>query len=243
MPTQDYLKRLGPENYRGFAWVHWTMTMNQRQVGWLSDGFHWQFRERLTHVAFRYQIACPIYCSMPDHIHQLWAGLAETSDQRNAMKSFRKEVNRILETINASVAEVTKTSHSDDTVAEVTKTSHSDDTVAEVAETSRSGKPKREVSTASPTYRLQPQAYDHFLREHEREREAIEDVVEYIARNPERKGLVAVDGFAEYPFTGCLLPGFPSVELFQEASWDTIWRTISFLKRTEVFRRSDPKRT
>ena len=45
---------------------------------------------------FRYQLACPIYCLMPDHLHLLWTGVAETSDQLLAMKSFRKDMNGSL---------------------------------------------------------------------------------------------------------------------------------------------------
>ena len=73
------------------------------------------------------------------------------------------------------------------------------------------------------------------------EREAIENSAEYIARNPERKGLIDVDAFATYPFTGCLLPGAARLKLFTENGWDEIWRTLAFLKRTECFRRPDPK--
>ncbi|WP_413431197.1 hypothetical protein [Crateriforma spongiae] len=91
-------------------------------------------------------------------------------------------------------------------------------------------------------FQLQGQAYDHVLRDGERQPYAIEEVVDYIARNPERKNLVELDAFANYAYTGCLLPGFPSIKLFQPDSWPTIWRTISYLRRTEVFRKPDPKR-
>ena len=79
------------------------------------------------------------------------------------------------------------------------------------------------------------------LKDQELEREAIELTVEYIARNPERKKLIDVDAFAKYPFTGCLLPGAARVRLFSEQSWDEIWRTLAFLRRTECYRRPDPK--
>ena len=90
-------------------------------------------------------------------------------------------------------------------------------------------------------YELQRQAYDHVLKPEERQAEAIEDLMEYIARNPERKGIVGRDGFDKYQFTGCLLPGAYRVELFQDCGWLAVWRTISFLRRTECFRRNDPK--
>jgi len=144
----------------------------------------------LTHAMFRYQLACPIYCLMPDHMHLLWTGVAELSDQLVAMKSFRRDVNDALGRIG---------------------------------------------------FQLQLQAYDHVLKEDELECEAIESTVEYIARNPERKQLIELDEFATYPFTGCLLPGAARLRLFAEQGWDEIWRTLSFLKRTECFRIPDPK--
>ena len=45
-------------------------------------------------------------------------------------------------------------------------------------------------------YELQDQAYDHILRSDERQDEAFHDVCEYVARNPERAGLVPVDGYS-----------------------------------------------
>ncbi len=139
---------------------------------------------------FRYQLACPIYCLMSDHMHLLLAGVAESSNQLVAMKSLRKDVNHSLERID---------------------------------------------------YRLQLQAYDHVLKDEELEKEAIESTAEYIARNPERKRLIEVDAFAKYPFSGCLLPGAARLTLFTVKGWDEVWTTLAFLKRTECFRRPDPK--
>jgi len=85
----DYLKRLSAEHYRGHAYVHWSMTIEQRKKGWLVPIFYHQFREVLTHTMFRYGLCCPIYCCMPDHLHLLWIGVLEGSDQRNAVKYFR----------------------------------------------------------------------------------------------------------------------------------------------------------
>ena len=90
-------------------------------------------------------------------------------------------------------------------------------------------------------YELQRQAYDHVLKPGELHTEAIEELMEYIARNPERKGIVSRDGFDKYQFTGCLLPGAWRVELFQDEGMLALWRTISFLRRTECYRRSEPK--
>jgi len=184
------LSRLEPEHYRGFAWVHWIMTIEDRRTGWLDSRFFYKFREVLAHATLRYQFACPVFCLMPDHGHLLCCGLSENTDQRTAMKTFRSDVNECLDRIG---------------------------------------------------FEFQRQPYDHVLREEECEKSAIEDVAEYIARNPERRELVPIDGFAKYPYTGCLLPGYPNLELFQPDSWEIVWRTLSFLKRTECFRRPDPK--
>ncbi|MEZ6052537.1 MAG: hypothetical protein R3C02_14305 [Planctomycetaceae bacterium] len=173
-----YLKRLPAEYYKGQAYVHWSLTMEDRQTGWLIPTFLYKFREILTHTAFRYGLCCPIYCLMPDHMHLLWVGIDEECDQRVAMRFFRKQINPVLAKLGAQ---------------------------------------------------LQLQPYDHVLRDDERDRSAFEEVAEYIARNPERAGLVPVDGFAEYAFSGCLLPGYPELRPFESDYWDRFWRTFSYL--------------
>lgn len=97
----DYLRRLPPEYYRGQAYVHWTMSMDERKTGWLIPIFYYKFREILTHTMFRYGLCCPIYCCMPDHLHFLWVGLLDGSDQRTAAKFFRAQINPILEKLGA----------------------------------------------------------------------------------------------------------------------------------------------
>ncbi|MCC9642166.1 hypothetical protein LOC71_07765 [Rhodopirellula sp. JC740] len=186
----ERLKRLPPEFYQGEAWVHWVLTIDRRRTGWLDAKLHCRFRELLTHSAFRYQFACPIYTLMPDHMHLLWAGLSASTRQLPAMKHFRKNMNATLRRIG---------------------------------------------------FEFQLQAYDHVLREEERERSAVETTAEYIARNAERDGLVPSDAFATYPYADCLLPGAPQVKLFGEQGWDEVWRTLSFLRRTECYRLPDPK--
>src|SRR6266849_4014151 len=145
----DHLKRLPGEYYRGQAFVHWSMTIEDRKTGWLVPIFYYKFREILTHTAFRYGLCCPIYCLMPDHMHLLWIGILPECDQRCATRFFRKQLNPILEKLGAH---------------------------------------------------FQQQPYDHVLREEERERSAFESVFEYIARNPERAGVVPENGFRDYPY-------------------------------------------
>ena len=81
---------------------------------------------------------------------------------------------------------------------------------------------------------FQQQPYDRVLREEDRERSAFEDIVEYIARNPERANLVAVDGFHRYPYTGCLVPGYPSLTPWQQNYWDLFWRLYAKLRTTRL---------
>src|SRR5260370_5374578 len=176
----DYLKRLPAEHYRGQAYVHWSMTIDERKRGWLVPIFYYKFRELLTHTMFRYGLCCPIYCCMPDHLHLLWIGVFEGSDQRNAVKYFRKQLNPILDKLEA---------------------------------------------------RFQKQPYDHVLREEERAKDACEAVVEYIARNPERAGLARPDRYQDYPYTGCLVPGYPELTPWQLDYWERFWRTYAYLQR------------
>ena len=170
---KDYLRRLPPEYYRGQAYVHWSMSIEERKTGWLIPIFYYKFREILTHTTFRFGLACPIYCCMPDHLHMLWIGILDGCDQRLAARYFRKQLDPFLEKLGAS---------------------------------------------------FQKQGYDHVLREEERERSAVEEVFEYIARNPERAGLVKEDGFREYKYTDCLMPGYPELKIWQEDFWERFWR-------------------
>ena len=184
MPDKhDYLRRLPREFYVGEAWVHWSLTIDQRTTGWLSPVFLFRFREILTHTCFRYRLACLVYCLMPDHIHMLWHGLSAESNQLNAMSFFRKRSNESLRKLG---------------------------------------------------HQWQLQGYDRVLREEEVVQTELVGIVEYIARNPERAGLVPPDGFGKYLYTGCLLPGYPELKLFQPDSWDRIWRVLSYLKKNGV---------
>lgn len=181
----DYLKRLPPEFYQGTSYVHWSMTIGNRKTGWLSPVLHYKFREILTHTVFRYALCCPIYCLMPDHVHLLGIGLLEGSDQQRAIKFLRRQVNSVLEELDA---------------------------------------------------RFQQQPHDHVLRDDERQPTAFENVVEYIARNPERAGLVGPDRFREYPYTGCLVPGYPELLLRQDDFWERFWKIHAYLRENGLIR-------
>ncbi|MDV6031243.1 MAG: hypothetical protein F9B45_14305 [Phycisphaera sp. RhM] len=189
MVRRDNLTRLPPGYYQGSAIVHWSTTIRNRQQGWLTAVFYYRFRELLTHASFRYGIACPIFCLMPDHFHMVWMGLREESDQLLAMKHFRKSTNESLRRID---------------------------------------------------YELQDQAYDHVLKEEEREHDAFREICDYIARNPERAGLVEIDGYDTYAFSGCIVPGYPQLRPFTATFWDEFDRIVSYLRKQGLFRCRTP---
>ncbi len=180
-----FLPRLEPDYYRGQAYVHWTMTIEDRKTGWLVPTFYYKFREILTHTAFRYSIACPIYCLMPDHMHIFWIGIDDRSDQLKASEYFRKRLGEPLQLMGCE---------------------------------------------------FQHQPYDHVLKDEERQETEVCNLVEYIARNPERKQLVKPDRFKEYRYTDCLIPGYPEIKLWQNDYWLRFWRTYSFLRKNGLFR-------
>ncbi len=93
---QGRLRRLSPGHYQGLAWVHWTMTTENRAQGWLEQLHHARVREALCHALAREALVCATYCLMPDHAHFLIGGLSPESDQRPAIREFRRVWNGIL---------------------------------------------------------------------------------------------------------------------------------------------------
>ena len=154
------------------------MSIEDRKTGWRMPIFNYKFREILTHTMFRYQLCCPIYCCMPDHIHLLWIGIGNGADQRKAAKYLRKQLGPILKKLGAQ---------------------------------------------------FQKQPYDHVLSKQDRDRHAFENVADYIARNPERGGLVKVNCGREYGYSGCLLPGYPELTFWQTDFWPPFWRIYHYL--------------
>ena len=180
MNTRNHLQRLDKSEYRGQAVVHWIMTTRERKVGWLNGRFFYRFRELLTHSQFRHGIACPIFCLMPEHLHLIWMGILEQSDQKLAMRHLRTRLNDSLKRIG---------------------------------------------------FELQDQAYEHVLSNDERKEEVFKATCEYIARNPERKELVSTDEYAKYPYSGCVVPGYPELRPFEQDFWTRFDRTISCLRK------------
>jgi len=122
---------------------------------------------------------------MPDHLHFVWMGLENGSNQLNAMKYFRKRFNLVLE---------------------------------------------------EQGVQLQDQSYDHVLRDDERQPEGFREICEYIARNPERAELIAPDQFASYPFSGCVVPGYPELKPFLPDFEHRFGTILTYLKQNGLLR-------
>ena len=89
---KGHLPRLAPEFYRGQAFVHWTLTIENRATGWLTETFHQTWRFCLLHSCVRYGLACPAYTLMPDHMHLIWLGFCEGSNQLPAIEFLRNHL-------------------------------------------------------------------------------------------------------------------------------------------------------
>jgi REP element-mobilizing transposase RayT len=170
----SHLPRLDPAWYQDHAIIHWIMTMDKRQTGWLTAEYHARFRELLLHTLFHFDLVCPVYCLMPDHMHLLWMGTRINSDQQMGMAFFRRHLNPIL-----------------------------------------------------APYRLQKQAYDHILKESEREKNAFQSLVYYILENPVRQGLAPRR--EQYAYSGSLVSGYPDLEVMKEEYWLRFWRIVGKL--------------
>ena len=92
----DHLPRLSDGAYLGRAIIHWTFTADQRAKGWLDAAFCTRFRWLLLHGCARYEVACPVHCLMPDHVHLLIVGWTRAADQRCFIKFLRKHTNELL---------------------------------------------------------------------------------------------------------------------------------------------------
>jgi putative transposase len=79
--------------------------------------------------------------------------------------------------------------------------------------------------------RFQRQAHDHVLREDERKRNAFAKVCFYITANPVRAGLVK-EGQA-WPFAGCVVPGYPILDIFGEGHWSKFWKIYGEMRQSE----------
>ena len=73
-----------------------------------------------------------------------------------------------------------------------------------------------------PRHHWQKQAYDHVLREQDRNPAAFQKIAHYLLANPERKALV--EQAADWEYSGCLLPGYPRLRPHDAGYWGLFWR-------------------
>jgi len=50
----------------------------------------------MLHTLVRYDLHCPVYCLMPDHVHFIWIGCSARSDQKLAATFFRRFTDGLL---------------------------------------------------------------------------------------------------------------------------------------------------
>ena len=80
--------------------------------------------------------------------------------------------------------------------------------------------------------RFQPQPQDNVLREEERKRTAFARVCFYVAANPVRAGLMNENDV--WPYTGCLLLGYPKLKPGDGDFWPKFWRIYAALKQEDA---------
>ena len=90
-------------------------------------------------------------------------------------------------------------------------------------------------------HRLQPQAYDHVLREEERKRGAFAKICFYILDNPVRARLA--DGPRAWTFSGAVVPGYPAFHPLSDNFWPAFWKIYETSRQPEASGRKLPWRS
>lgn len=80
--------------------------------------------------------------------------------------------------------------------------------------------------------RFQPQAQDRVLRAEQRKRNAFTTVCFYVAANPVRAKLMAESDV--WPYTGCVLPGYPKLNPVADDFWPKFWRIHAVLRQPDA---------
>ena len=80
--------------------------------------------------------------------------------------------------------------------------------------------------------KFQPQPQDEVLREEQRKRDGFAKVCFYIAANPVRAELIG--GKEVWPFTGCVIPGYPKLNPLAEDYWSKFWRIFARLRQPDA---------
>ena len=80
--------------------------------------------------------------------------------------------------------------------------------------------------------KFQPQPQDEVLRDEQRKRNAFAKVCFYIAANPVRAKIIGEKEI--WPFTGCVVPGYPKLNTASEDFWPKFWRIYGKLKQPDA---------
>jgi len=80
--------------------------------------------------------------------------------------------------------------------------------------------------------KFQPQSHDTVLREEERKRNAFAQTCFYVAANPVRAELITERGV--WPFSGCIILGYPKLNRSDEEFWPKFWRIFSKLRHPDA---------
>jgi hypothetical protein len=81
---------------------------------------------------------------------------------------------------------------------------------------------RRQLAPTLEPHKFQHQAHDHVLREDERKRGAFARVCFYVLANPIRGKLVTKA--EDWPFSGVVVPGYPTLHPMQEDFWEKFWK-------------------
>ena len=88
--------------------------------------------------------------------------------------------------------------------------------------------------------KFQHQAHDHVLKDEERRRQAFASVCHYVVENPVKAGLVQHAG--EWPFSGAVVPGYPTLHPLREDFWEKFWRLYGAMKSPDAGEIARPPR-
>lgn len=97
------------------------------------------------------------------------------------------------------------------------------------------------LRSALAPHRFQHQPHDHVLSETERHKNAFQKVCSYIFHNPVRAGLTTEP--QQWPFTGAIVPGYPTLHPAQIDFWELFWAAYQRLLQPDAGNRSLPPRT
>jgi len=81
---------------------------------------------------------------------------------------------------------------------------------------------REHLAPALRPHQFQHLAHDHVLREDERKRNAFARVCHYILENPAKAELIPPE--AQWPFSGAIVPGYPTLHPSQEDFWPKFWK-------------------